>query len=70
MREIALDCIAIALSEIRGISCDEAKDIINHTLSVCSETLYGETDYADIADVIDDYLSLGSEWTKLFVPSE
>ena len=69
MHYIARDCIAVALSEVRGISHKEAWDILDATLAECANAMAGESDYPSVEAVIADFLSLGEEWAKIFCDS-
>ena len=64
---VAYDAIAYAYAQATDITIDEARDIIKQVISVCTDTLAGETNYNSIDDVINDYLGLGSVWTPLFL---
>lgn len=59
--------LATALSEARGISIGEALDILRETLTKCTDTIAGESEYSSVSEVIRDYLDLGESWSKLFM---
>lgn len=60
--------IAQLLKVSRGISLEEARDIVKETQYVVNDTIAGESGYRTPDEVIEDYLGLTADYTWVFLP--
>ena len=64
------EAIAKLLKESRGISIEEARDIVKETQYVVNDTIAGESGYRTPDEVIEDYLGLTADYTWVFLPHD
>lgn len=62
--------IAQLLKVSRGISLEEARDIVKEAQYVVNDTIAGESGYHTPDEVIEDYLGLTADYTRVFLPHD